>query len=81
MLTKKIKELEEIIECKNKELLVRLESEEKLLKEFESFIYKYNRLEVEYRNILKKYELLSNAKLGKLTLKYWKIKKRVPPDF
>lgn len=80
-LMKKNEELERTIETKNKEILSRLESEEDTLKKLKELIHENNRLQARYYNILKKYDLLSNAKLGKLTLKYWKFKKRIPNDF
>jgi 2-polyprenyl-6-hydroxyphenyl methylase/3-demethylubiquinone-9 3-methyltransferase len=81
LLEEKNKELELIKESKNKELLKRLDSEEVTLKRYEEAIFDYNQLEAKYANISKKYDLLSNAKLGRLTLNYWKRKKRIPKDF
>ncbi|MBM6387827.1 class I SAM-dependent methyltransferase [Paenibacillus illinoisensis] len=78
---KEVEELEKTIEVKNKELLSRLESEEETLKKYKESIFDYNQLEAKYANVIKKYNLLSNAKLGRLTLKYWKFKKRIPKDF
>lgn len=78
---KEVEELEKTIELKNKELLNRLDSEEKTLKKYKDSIFDYNQLEAKYANISKKYNLISNAKLGRLTLKYWKFKKRIPEDF
>ncbi|MEC0258399.1 hypothetical protein [Paenibacillus lautus] len=77
----KVSKLEKIIEQKNLELLARLESEEETLLEFKNILYEYSQVEAKYLNILNKYDLLSNAKLGKLTLKYWKYKGRIPKDF
>lgn len=77
----KAKELEGLIEIKNKELLERLNSEELTLRKYEDSIFDYNQLEAKFANISKKYNLLSNAKLGRLTLKYWKYRKRIPQDF
>lgn len=76
-----IKEKEKKDEEKNMKILERLDIEERTLKKFRELIYEYNRLEARYYNVSKKYELLSNAKLGKLTIKYWKKKKRIPDDF
>ena len=36
---------------------------------------KNKRLEKQNRNLKRKYEALSKSKLGKLTLKYWSLKK------
>ncbi|REE90522.1 hypothetical protein A8990_10625 [Paenibacillus taihuensis] len=77
----KINELEKIIQSKNNEILARLASEEELLENYKGFKHEYNRLEAKYVNISKKYELLSKSKLGKLTLLYWKFRKRIPQDF
>ncbi|CAH8773276.1 hypothetical protein [Paenibacillus dendritiformis] len=77
----KIRCLEEIVEVKNKEILRRLDSEEKTLLKYIELIEEYTHLEAKYNVILKKYELLSRSKLGKLTLLYWKWKNRVPRDF
>lgn len=77
----KIAQLEQIIEEKNQEILKRLESEEDTLKKYKNMIFQYNQLEARYAQISNKYKLLSNAKLGRLTLKYWKIRKRIPEDF
>lgn len=77
----RIKELESIVEEKNKEILNRLDSEEKTLAKYKESIFDYNQLEAKYANVSKKYQLLSNAKLGRLTLNYWKFRKRIPKDF
>jgi len=77
----KIGELEQIIELKNKEILERLDSEESTLKKYKNAIFEYSQLEAKYANISKKYELLRNAKLARLTLQYWKLRKRIPEDF
>lgn len=77
----KVEELEKLIEEKNKELLRRLDSEEQTLKKYKESIFDYNQLEAKYANVSKKYNLLSNAKLGRLTLNYWKFRKRIPKDF
>lgn len=76
-----INQMQKNQEEKNKMILSRLDKEEKTLMKCKELIYEYNRLEARYYNISKKYELLSNAKLGKLTLKYWKMKNRIPKDF
>lgn len=78
---KKEQEYKEIIEQKNKELLARLNSEEEILERLRGTIHKYNQLEAMYNHICKKYELLSKSKLGRLTLYYWKLRKRIPKDF
>jgi|GEM_PF-2470315 hypothetical protein len=78
---KKIEELKKVIEAKNIEILKRLDSEEVTLQKYKEVLLEYNRLEAKYYNIHQKYQLLSNSKLGKLTLKYWKWKKRIPEDF
>ncbi|NMM54267.1 class I SAM-dependent methyltransferase [Paenibacillus aquistagni] len=77
----RVEELEEVVEEKNKELLRRLDSEEQTLKKYKESIFDYNQLEAKYANVSKKYNLLSNAKLGRLTLKYWKLRNRIPEDF
>lgn len=77
----KIGELEKVVQSKNEEIIERLDSEEETLKKFRDSIFQYNQLEAKYANISKKYNLLSNAKLGRLTLRYWKYKKRIPKDF
>lgn len=76
-----IKNLKKIIEDKNNEMLTRLDSEEATLERYKDAIYNNNLLEAKYTNIFNKYELLSKAKLGRLTLNYWKYKKRIPKDF
>ena len=81
-----IKELQpnksdELIQEKNQLILERMKSEEETLMKYKDTIFRYNQLEAKYANVSKKYELLSNAKLGRLTLKYWKYKKRIPADF
>lgn len=76
-----IKDLEKIIEAKNEDILKRLASEEETLKQYKNAIFEYNKLEAKYANISKKYDLLSKAKLGRLTLKYWKFRNRIPQDF
>lgn len=77
----KVEELEKMLEEKNKELLRRLDSEEQTLRKYKESIFDYNQLEAKYANVSKKYNLLSNAKLGRLTLNYWKFRKRIPKDF
>lgn len=77
----KVEELEKLLEEKNKELLRRLDSEEQTLRKYKESIFDYNQLEAKYANVSKKYNLLSNAKLGRLTLNYWKFRKRIPKDF
>ncbi|MFY0544180.1 methyltransferase domain-containing protein [Brevibacillus sp. H7] len=77
----KIAELEKTIDSKNKEILKRLDSEENTLKQYKDAIFEYNQLEAKYANVSKKYNLLSKAKLGRLTLAYWKFRKRIPEDF
>lgn len=74
-------ELEKAVEVKNKELLSRLGSEEQTLRKYKESIFDYNKMEAKYANVSKKYNLLSNAKLGRLTLNYWKFRKRIPKDF
>ncbi|QHT59266.1 hypothetical protein GXP70_04295 [Paenibacillus lycopersici] len=74
-------ELKNVIDSKNNELLNRLHSEEELLINCKELMHEQVRLEAKYSNITKKYELLSRAKLGKLTIRYWKYKKRIPEDF
>lgn len=81
MNSKKIEQLELLVEEKNREILDRLDSEEETLKKYNDVIFERNQLEAKLSNISKKYELLSKAKLGKLTLKYWKLRKRIPQDF
>ncbi|ALS25942.1 SAM-dependent methyltransferase [Paenibacillus sp. 32O-W] len=78
---REIAELKKTIEEKNKEILNRLDSEENTLKKYKDAIYKYNNLEARFANISKKYDLLSKSKLGRLTLKYWKMRKRIPDNF
>lgn len=80
-LNKRIGELESIVDAKNKEILARLDDEEKLLREYEAALFEFNLLEAKLINIQKKYNLLSNSKLGKLTLRYWKLRRRIPEDF
>ena len=70
-----------VIESKNNALLERLESEEKTLEEYKATVLRFNHLEAKYAHICKKYELLSKSKLGRLTLNYWKYRKRIPKDF
>ncbi|WP_018753881.1 class I SAM-dependent methyltransferase [Paenibacillus sanguinis] len=77
----RVEELEKAVEVKNKELLTRLGSEEQTLRKYKDSIFDYNQLEAKYANMSKKYNLLSNAKLGRLTLNYWKFRKRIPKDF
>lgn len=77
----KITELEQTVESKNKEILNRLDSEEITLKQYKNAIFEYNQSEAKYANVSKKYDLLSKAKLGRLTLKYWKFRKRIPQEF
>lgn len=74
-------ESDKLIQEKNQLILNRMKSEEETLMKYKDTIYQYNQLEAKYANVSKKYELLSKAKLGKLTLKYWKYKKRIPADF
>ncbi|MEK5478177.1 hypothetical protein NYE70_14825 [Paenibacillus sp. FSL R5-0407] len=76
-----INKLKNLITQKNIEILNRLKNEEEVLFKFKNAIFKYNELEAKYSNLNKKYNLLSNSKLGRLTLKYWKFKKRIPKDF
>ncbi|MGG3453185.1 methyltransferase domain-containing protein [Paenibacillus rhizolycopersici] len=80
-LEKMISVLEKKLETKNKELLSRFDSEEQTLKKYKESLFDYNQLEAKYANVSKKYNLLSNAKLGRLTLNYWKYRKRIPRDF
>lgn len=79
--TKTVREYKIIIEQKNKELLNRLNSEEEILEKLKSVIHQYNHLEAMYTHICKKYDLLSKSKLGRLTLNYWKLRKRIPKNF
>jgi len=80
-LRKQIEELENMVNIRNHDILLRLESEETTLKKLKDLTHDYSQLEARYYNLSKKYDLLSNAKLGKLTLNYWKFKKRIPRDF
>ncbi|MNJ74867.1 hypothetical protein D3C77_718670 [compost metagenome] len=73
--------LKEVVASKNKQILSLLDSEEKVLVELRDLYFEYNMLEAKYENIRSKYDLLSNSKLGKLTLKYWKSRGRIPDDF
>ncbi|MCE5169381.1 methyltransferase domain-containing protein [Paenibacillus profundus] len=70
-----------IIMEKNQTIMRRIKSEEETLSKYKDSIFQYNQLEARYANVSKKYDLLSKAKLGKLTLNYWKYKKRIPNDF
>lgn len=80
-LTTSLEKSEECLVEKNKMILKRINSEEETLTQYKDAIFRYNQLEARYANISKKYDLLSKAKLGKLTLAYWKYKKRIPNDF
>ncbi|WP_127576384.1 hypothetical protein [Paenibacillus barengoltzii] len=80
-LEQKITELEQKIAEKNLEILHRIKSEEEILSKYKNDLFKFNELDAKYSNLNKKYNLLSNSKLGKLTLNYWKYKKRIPKDF
>ncbi|WP_374017405.1 methyltransferase domain-containing protein [Paenibacillus thiaminolyticus] len=80
-LTLSLSESETIISEKNQVIMKRIKSEEETLSKYKEAIFQYNQLEARYVNASKKYDLLSNAKLGKLTLNYWKYKKRIPNDF
>lgn len=80
-LTRSLEKSEESLMEKNEIILKRIKSEEETLSKYKDAIFQYNQLEARYANISKKYDLLSKAKLGKLTLKYWKYKKRIPKDF
>lgn len=80
-LEQKITELEQKIAEKNLEILHRIKSEEEILSKYKNDLFKFNELDAKYLNLNKKYNLLSNSKLGKLTLNYWKYKKRIPKDF
>lgn len=73
--------LKEVVASKNKQILSLLDSEEKALVELRDLYFEFNMLEAKYENIRSKYDLLSNSKLGKLTLKYWKSRGRIPDDF
>ncbi len=76
-----IEGLRESMESCNAEILRRLDSEEQTLLKYQDAVHAYNFLEARYSQISKKYDLLRNSKLGRLTLKYWKSKKRIPEDF
>ncbi len=77
MVTKKINEqnkrensqLNNKINDINRELLAHISSEEKALKSYKSLLGNYEKLQ-------KKYKILKQSKLGKLTLWYWKFKKK-----
>lgn len=77
----KIEQLEQQIMQKNKEMLQLLENEEQTLIKYKGKIQEFNQLEAKYTQVSKKYQLLSNAKLGRLTLSYWKFRKRIPKNF
>jgi DNA repair ATPase RecN len=78
---KTIQKYKEVIEQKNREVLERLSSEEEILERLKIKIHQYNQLEAMYAHVCKKYDLLSKSKLGRLTLYYWKLRKRIPKDF
>jgi len=78
---KLIEEYKEQIETKNKALLERLDSEEKTLEELKAAILRFNHLEAKYAHVCKKYDLLRNSKLGRLTINYWKYRKRIPKEW
>lgn len=69
------------LEERNNELLERIRSERETLLKYREAVIAFKELEAKYENLKKKYDLLSNAKLAKLTLKYWKYKKRIPDGF
>lgn len=58
------------IEVLNNQLIKEVDERKKLLLE-------YKELNSRYSNLLKKYNALRKSKLGKLTIKYWDIKKKV----
>ncbi|MDU5141603.1 MAG: hypothetical protein E6230_05370 [Paenibacillus dendritiformis] len=80
-LKKKIEQLEQIIDQKNKDLLEQLDSEEETLKHYKSVVHQNYQLEAKYLDLEQKYNLIRNAKLTKLTIRYWKYKKRIPENF
>lgn len=58
------------IEILNNQLIKEVDERKKILLE-------YKELNSSYSNLLKKYNALRKSKLGKLTIKYWDIKKKV----
>ncbi|CAH8719290.1 hypothetical protein M5W83_07100 [Paenibacillus thiaminolyticus] len=77
----RIQQLEQIIDQKNRDLLEQLDNEEETLRHYRSAIYQNCQLESKYFDLEYKYNLIRNAKLAKLTIKYWKYRKRVPENF
>ncbi|WP_197046702.1 class I SAM-dependent methyltransferase [Oceanobacillus salinisoli] len=58
------------------ELYVQYKKEKATLKEFKRIQKEYESLLKKYKNLEKKYRNLSKSKLGKLTLLYWKLRRR-----
>ena len=76
-----LEKLKRIIDEKNIQILERLESEEQTLIQLKNLLYEYNSLEAKYHHVSNKYHLLKNSKLGRLTLGYWKYRRRIPDDY
>lgn len=62
--------LEQELELVKKELIVQLNLRERELKE-------YNELQKRYELLEKRYSALAQSFLGKLTLKYWQVRRRI----
>lgn len=70
------KYLRKINQKLKEDLLEHIKNEEDVLLKYRMLLSKYDKLNKNYINIKRKYDSLSNSKLGKLTLKYWRTRKR-----
>lgn len=54
-----------------RELIEHISNEEEILNKYKLLLAENNKLKSDYKKIKRKYDILSNSKLGRLQLKYW----------